>query len=253
MDDYHQYEPPSLAPLQITPAMMAQAQANSGEPRVPQPMPEHDGAEGVDSLSSMFPDYDRDVLASILATSGGVEEAIQQLLEMANPAPPPGRDERTDGAARDDEFGTGSYTSDEELAMALFKQFADDLERQLGRPIPSEVRSDPIRYEAFVREHLERELARSGSQLTSRTMQERASRLIHTSSPPPASRIPYTASRITHPASRWDDHASNSESPSPFTLRGREPRKAMGAATRSRHTRAEPPTAVAPAPLHARP
>lgn len=36
--------------------------------------------------------------------------------------------------------------------MVLMHQFAADLEEQLGEEIPQDVRSDPVRYEAFVRE-----------------------------------------------------------------------------------------------------
>ena len=50
--------------------------------------------------------------------------------------------------------------------MALFRQFAEDLSSQLGVTIPEDVQNDPERYEAFVREHFERELARPDSRLT---------------------------------------------------------------------------------------
>jgi len=114
----------------------------------------------------MFPDYDREVLSSVLSTSASLEDAIQELLEM--------------GGGHD-----AHGHSDEELAIALFKQFAQDLEAQLGRPIPPEVRDDPVRYEAFVREHFERELARDGSQLSSRAMQMFASNHSASGSPAP--------------------------------------------------------------------
>ena len=167
MGDYHQYEPPSLAPLQITPAMMAQARAAQAAqasappppPPPPPPLPPQPSAD-LDSLAAMFPDYDREVLSSVLSTSASLEDAIQELLEM--------------GGGHD-----AHGHSDEELAIALFKQFAQDLEAQLGRPIPPEVRDDPVRYEAFVREHFERELARDGSQLSSRAMQVRGRRLVY--------------------------------------------------------------------------
>mmetsp|Transcript_38081 Transcript_38081/g.123229 ORF Transcript_38081/g.123229 Transcript_38081/m.123229 type:complete len:128 (+) Transcript_38081:51-434(+) len=100
MGDYQSFDDmPSLAPLQITPQMMAQAQQQASEAPAPAPapwapppqqhvvappMPADDGGDQLDSLAQMFPDYDRDVLASILATcGGGIEEAIQQLLEMS--------------------------------------------------------------------------------------------------------------------------------------------------------------------------
>jgi hypothetical protein len=127
----------------------------------------------------MFPDYDRDVLSSVLAMSGGVDDAIQQLLEMGG-------------------GGGGApgvqHQSDEELALALFKQFADDLERQLGRPIPADVRRDPVRYEAFVREHFERELAREGSQLSSQALQVSCA-----TQPLPDGGIAHTLDRV-HPS-----------------------------------------------------
>jgi hypothetical protein len=170
MGDYHQYEPPSLAPLQITPAMMAQARAaqaaapgpaTAPPPRPPPPpMASLNAGENVDTLAAMFPDYDRDVISSVLEMSGGLDVAIQQLLEMGGGAPEDGGDRPS-----------ARHQSDEELALALFKQFADELEQQLGRPIPADVRNDPVRYEVFVREHFERELARDGSQLSSRAMQ----------------------------------------------------------------------------------
>tara|TARA_B110001452_G_scaffold229633_1_gene205592 strand:+ start:416 stop:949 length:534 start_codon:yes stop_codon:yes gene_type:complete len=108
----------------------------------------------------MFPDYDADVLSSVLATQGGnLEATIQMLLDMGDPnAPPPGPST----------MGGGGIDSDEELAMALFRQFAEDLTSQLGVKIPEEVQNDPERYEAFVREHFERELARPDSALTAR-------------------------------------------------------------------------------------
>lgn len=109
----------------------------------------------------MFPDYDADVLSSVLSTQGGnLEATIQALLDMGDP-----------NAAPPDPSTMGGIDSDEELAMALFRQFADDLTSQLGVTIPEEVQNDPERYEAFVREHFERELARPDSQLTARATQ----------------------------------------------------------------------------------
>jgi len=172
MGDYQSFDDmPSLAPLQITPQMMAQAQQQASEAPAPAPapwapppqqhvvappMPADDGGDQLDSLAQMFPDYDRDVLASILATcGGGIEEAIQQLLEMSGGG----------GGG-----GGGEYDSDEAMAMALFKQFADDLVQQLGRPVPPEVRDDPVKYEAFIREQFERELGNSDSRLASQAL-----------------------------------------------------------------------------------
>jgi len=52
--------------------------------------------EDVDNLAAMFPDYDRDVLATILSMSSSLDDAIQQLLASAaahtasvSTAPPP--------------------------------------------------------------------------------------------------------------------------------------------------------------------
>jgi len=133
-------------------------------PAAPAPPPEappaeqqQGGEEAVETLKAMFPDYDGDVLQSVLAMSdNNIETAIQQLLEMNNTdAPPP-------------DVGAMGIDSDEELAHALFKQFADDLVNQLGVPVPEDVQNDPERYEAFVRTHFERELSRPDSQLTAR-------------------------------------------------------------------------------------
>ena len=55
--------------------------------------------------------------------------------------------------------------------MQLFRQFADEMGPQLGVSVPDNVRNDPERYEAFVREHFERELARPDSQVTARANQ----------------------------------------------------------------------------------
>eukprot|EP00965_Chrysotila_dentata_P122571 4051185-Pleurochrysis_carterae.AAC.1 len=58
-----------------------------------------------------------------------MESAIGQLLAMSDPA-----------AAAREEAAVESSASDEELAMALFKQFAEELENQLDTPIPPEAR-----------------------------------------------------------------------------------------------------------------
>ena len=69
--------------------------------------------------------------------------------------------------------------------MALFHQFAEDLEQQLSEPIPDSVKADPVAYEAFIRTHFERHLADSSSQIgqrmqqtldTNRSLNERAGR-----------------------------------------------------------------------------
>jgi len=169
------YEPPliDLAPLVITPQIAAAVRAQ--EPEAPltitpqiaatvraeeQPPAETGGA--VDQLKAMFPDYDSEVLASVLAIQeGNVEMAVQQLLEMGDAdAPPP-----------TDAMLAGNIDSDEELAMQLFRQFADEMGPQLGVSVPDNVRNDPELYEVFVREHFERELARPDSQVTVRANQ----------------------------------------------------------------------------------
>ena len=87
--------------------------------------------------------------------------AVQQLLEMGDAdAPPP-----------TDAMLAGNIDSDEELAMKLFRQFADEMGPQLGVLVPDNVRNDPQLYEAFVREHFQRELARPDSQVTARANQ----------------------------------------------------------------------------------
>ena len=70
--------------------------------------------------------------------------AVQQLLEMGDAdAPPP-----------TDAMLAGNIDSDEELAMALFRQFAEEMGPVPG--MPEDVKNDPVRYEAYVREHFER-------------------------------------------------------------------------------------------------
>ena len=165
-----------LAPLVISPQMAAAVQAQQPEaplsttPLVatPQAVQEQPAAApaatggAVDQLKAMFPDYDTEVLSSILAIQeGNVEMAVQQLLEMGDAdAPPP-----------TDAMLAGNIDSDEELAMELFRQFADEMGPQLGVSVPDNVRNDPQLYEAFVREHFQRELARPDSQVTARANQ----------------------------------------------------------------------------------
>jgi hypothetical protein len=159
------------APLSITPQMAAavQAQPAAAPQEQPAAAPQEQPAAApagtggaVDQLKAMFPDYDTEVLSSVLAIQeGNVEMAVQQLLEMGDAdAPPP-----------TDAMLAGNIDSDEELAMQLFRQFADEMGPQLGVSVPDNVRNDPERYEAFVREHFERELARPDSQVTARANQ----------------------------------------------------------------------------------
>jgi len=161
-------EPPliDLAPLVITPQIAAAVRAQEPEVAVraeeqPLTSPAETGG-AVDQLKAMFPDYDTEVLASVLAIQeGNVEMAVQQLLEMGDAdAPPP-----------TDAMLAGNIDSDEELAMQLFREFADEMGPQLGVSVPDSVRNDPELYEVFVREHFERELARPDSQVTARANQ----------------------------------------------------------------------------------
>ena len=160
------YEPPSLAPLMITPDLAAQARANVGSEAPPAQSPSSGGSEsqGLADLQAMFPDYDREVLAVILSDhDGNVENAVTQLLQMA---------EGGDGIGGGGGGGggeSGVMDADEELAWALMQQFASDLEEQLGEEIPPEIRSDPVRYEAFVKERFTAALQSSNdSELTRR-------------------------------------------------------------------------------------
>ena len=152
------YEPPSLAPLVITPDLAAQARANaqSAAPSPPPPTapdPAVTADDGVANLASMFPTFEREILAVILAdNNNNVEAAIDQLLSMDESGGGGGGGGGAGGG------GGGGLDADEQLALALMQQFAADLEAELGHEIPEEVRSDPQRYDAFVQEHLERAL-----------------------------------------------------------------------------------------------
>ena len=118
----------------------------------------------------MFPSYDRDVLGSILAMhEGQFEAAMEALLEMGDPDGGGGAAAVAPSTAR--ELGLPELNTDEELAMALFHQFAEDLEQQLSEPIPDSVKADPVAYEAFIRTHFERHLADSSSQIGQRMQQ----------------------------------------------------------------------------------
>ena len=132
------YEPQSLQPLIIiTPEIAAAAraanQASQQETAATAPPAEAapPSSEQISLLQGMFPDFDGDVLSSVLSMCGGnVEDAVSQLLEMnggpaaSNPAPSSGMD------------------MDEELAAALFQSFAEDLEQSLGTPIPPEIKAE---------------------------------------------------------------------------------------------------------------
>ena len=129
----------------------------------------------------MFPDFDQDVLESVLVTNSfDFDTTIEQLLEMGSGG---------GGGGGGESVGVNS---DEEIAMALFHQFADDLENQLSIPIPPEVRADPERYERFVREQFEAQLARNDSSLARRAQDIFTSRC----GPPPSART-YAPDRRT--------------------------------------------------------
>ena len=163
----------ALAPLTISSVQVAEQAreevATVSAPVAPSAAPpvvvEEEGPVG--TLRAMFPAYNRDVLATIYGVcDSNLEAAVQQLLEMSEPAAA-----ATTGTA--DGSAPAEAQSDEALALALFKQFASDLENQLASdgytgPIPPEVRNDPVRYEAFVRQQFEREAAREGSTLNTR-------------------------------------------------------------------------------------
>ncbi len=144
-------EPPSLAPLVITPDLAAQARAAAqaapaapppAPPTTPPPAP---GSEGVETLAAMFPTYEKEILSIILADhDNNVEAAIEQLLQMGEGGGGVGGGGGGGGG--------GDVDLDEELAFALMQQFAADLEAELGEEIPADVRSDPARYDAFVQE-----------------------------------------------------------------------------------------------------
>lgn len=166
------YDPPSLAPLLITPEITAAARANQAAARrdqMPASAPHAHPSDDVEQLAAMFPDYDREVLSSVLAAAGNMELAVQQLLEMGG-AEPQSAEEADDFAVAQlqAELQAEQAETDEELALRLFRQFADDLSNQLREPIPQEVRDDPVRYEQFIRQQFERELLREGSQLSQR-------------------------------------------------------------------------------------
>jgi len=155
-----------VQPLLITPEIAARAKADQqgqaqwgedtrGSAREHSPLPSEttttNAAEQVEQLQGMFPDFDGDVLSSVLQACGdNMEAAVSQLLEMNG------------GPAAEAQQGP-QIDSDEELAMLLFQQFAEDLESHLNEPIPPEIRSDPHKFEVFVREKLETALRQDNS------------------------------------------------------------------------------------------
>ena len=132
VSDAMSYEPPSLAPLTITPEMAAMAQRNASQPAPtltpsdfamppeadPPSVPGSDPDPGVGQLAEMFPDYDKEVIASVLSMCGNdVGSAMEQLLEMG------GGGDGGGGGGGPVPSASG-MDADEELAMALFHQFA---------------------------------------------------------------------------------------------------------------------------------
>ena len=132
----------SLTPLTIQPGMMM---AQATPPAAPA-----GGAAGQDNISqlaAMFPDLDRDVLGSVLTMAeNNLEAAIEQLLEMTGQGGGGGG-----GGGGGPMPGARTVMSqDEELARAMYLQFAVDLEQELNLKVPDEVRNDPELYQAFV-------------------------------------------------------------------------------------------------------
>jgi len=155
LDDAHEF---SVQPLLITPEITARAKADQQAQAQSQARAEAEAREEsrqaentakMEQLQGMFPDFDLDVVESVLNACGGdMETVVSQLLEMnGGPAAEPSH--RVD--------------SDEELAMLLFQQFAEDIESHLNEPIPPDIRNDPRRFEAFVREKLESALQQEDS------------------------------------------------------------------------------------------
>jgi len=109
---------------------------------------------GVTQLVELFPSYDTGVLEAILAScDGNVEAAIASLLDMGSAS--------ESGPVPDDSGAVAAQVNaDEELALALFRQFAEELDES----IPEEVRADPDQYEAYAREHYDQFVEDQGAQ-----------------------------------------------------------------------------------------
>jgi len=104
------------------------------------------GGGGAAQLLELFPAYDAGVLEAVLAScDGNVESAIAQLLDMGPGTTP--RAQTNDPQSQID--------TDEEVAMALFRQFAEELEEE----VPDDVRADPQQYEAYAQERYEQFVA----------------------------------------------------------------------------------------------
>lgn len=119
-------------------------------------------------LKAMFPDFERDVIEAVLQSSGNAERAVSLLLEMTTPAQSggtPSKEEATTAVGSRPTAAGSNLDADEELAMALFKEFAESLDQR----VPEHVRADPQAYDAFVRENLEKEMTRKDSPLSQQT------------------------------------------------------------------------------------
>lgn len=130
----------SLAPLQIGPGMMPPQAPPPAQP-VPQPAPANTN-DTIAQLNAMFPDFDKDVIGSVLGLcDGNMDAALEQLLEMGGGPPA--------GAAGGPPSGN-NMNEDEQLARAMDMEFATQIERELGLQVPDVVRSDPEMYQAFI-------------------------------------------------------------------------------------------------------
>ena len=111
----------------------------------------------LEQLAEMFPQFDRDVLASILiASDNSMDDAITQCMQQA------------DGTRSEN-----GLDADEEAAYAIFQQFAVELETNLakeGKPIPNDIKEDPVKYQEFVMQRMQQQ---QESELTKRLAKHR--------------------------------------------------------------------------------
>jgi len=136
----------SLQPLQITPEM---ARAARQEVEA-EPQPSQSQDEQLAQLKAMFDNYDDEVVASILAANGNdMELTIQHLLDMGADGP-------------SDYPAAVTLDTDEELALMLFQQFAEDAE------VPDDVKEDPARYEAWIKAKFTEQFEQPDSAMNSR-------------------------------------------------------------------------------------
>lgn len=88
--------------------------------------------QGVELLQNMFPAHDAGFLASALVThDGDVQKAVEHLLG-------------------------DSVEADERLARSLLSELATQWEMETKQRVPDEIRSNPSRLEAFLREQMKR-------------------------------------------------------------------------------------------------